>query len=148
MMDGISVLLTNPKVAMQKLWAVPPWYKPRSAMSVDRKLSPCMHVFLHNDAVCSSLQPPYEGPLTKRPSIYPRFEWPKGQSQLKPAHLDTTPEPNSNATPWLLHLPPPPLLPGPCTLDDEYISHTDSWESFPRSLGGKWCGAQGHEVWP
>ena len=90
---------------MQKLRVVPPHCQPRSNTYVSKELSTCTHVFVHNDAVRKPLQPPYEGPfrVIDRATKYFTLDL-NGQKdkvsldQLKPAHLDTTPELDTDVT--------------------------------------------------
>lgn len=93
------------KTAMRKLRAVPPRVTSQSYTYVHKDLSTCTHVFVHTDAVCKPLQPPYQGPfkVLKRDSKYFTLEL-NGRTdkvsldRLKPAHMDSLPQPQP-ATP-------------------------------------------------
>ena len=106
-----STLLTALKTAMRTLRAVPPRATSQPYTYVHKDLSTCTHVFVRTDAVRKPLQSPYEGPfkVLKRDSKYFTLQL-NGRTdkvsldRLKPAHVDSLPQPQP-ATP-----PPAPSL--------------------------------------
>ena len=104
--EETSALLTNLKTAMRKLQAVPPRYQPRNNTYTNKELFTCTHVFVRTDAIRKPLQPTYAGPfrVIDRAAKYFTIDL-NGRNdkvsldRLKPAHLDTTPQLDSDATP-------------------------------------------------
>ena len=95
--DTVDLLayVSRLQCTMQQLRAIPPHHHSQKKAHVSPALHSCTHVFVCRDAICRSLQHPYDGPfkVLKRSDKYYTVSV-KGQQQtisfdrLKPAHLD------------------------------------------------------------